>query len=325
MDAVTFILQHLDVDKLLDHYGFDVSWSDGNTIRACCRIHDGNNPTAFVMKVDNGLWYCHTGDCGGGDAFTLVQKMEGMDFPSAVRFLADLLGIDIADMRIKERRAQYIEELKNFIKAMKNRKQIELKPFTIAEEVKQVTKYRNFTPETLEHFQVGYVEKVSLRKKNGKPYSLHNRLAFPIIFHGTQVGISFRRVKKTDYPKWSHQPASIEIKNILYNYDEASANPNIVICEGINDVLAFYEIGVPSVAVFGSHITEEQYRLLLKTGADLTLAFDGDDAGRLAIKRAYKLFQYKANLFSIDLDINEDAESIPREELRRRYDKRRRL
>ncbi len=325
MDAVQAILQHMDVNKILTHYDFDKVKNDGNYIRACCKIHGGDNPTAFVMNKDTSLWYCHTGECGGGDIFTLVQKMEGIEFPQAVQWLADFYGINISNLRITERKAKYIQELKSFIQLMRKRKKKQFEPFTINAEIKSVAKYRNFNTDTITHFLMGYVEQVQLTKRDGTPFTLTHRLVFPIVFNNIQVGISFRRIKSSDVPKWMHQPVNLEIGSILYNYDNAKNSPIIVICEGITDVWAFHEIGVQAVATFGAHITEEQYKLLLRTGADLVLAFDGDEAGQLANKIGIKWFKNKANLSIINFNPKEDPENISREELKKRYECRKKL
>lgn len=322
MDAVTIINQHIDVDRLLQHYDFDKVHSEGEIIRSCCKIHGGNNPSAFVINRETGLWYCHTGSCGGGDVFTLVEKMEKCDFASAVRWLAKFYDIDISTMQITERKYQHIEDLKKFIKMVKSKRKKEFQPYTIDEEIKEVSKFRNFKQETIEHFKLGYVESVKLKKRDGEHYTLLHRLVFPIFFNNIQVGMSFRRTNSNDIPKWSHQPVHIETKNILYNYDEVKSSPIIVICEGITDVWAYYEIGVPAVATFGAHITEEQYKLLLKTGADLVFSFDGDDAGRLVTKLALKMFKYKANISVVQFQEGEDPENITREELLKRYESR---
>jgi DNA primase len=325
MDAVSLIIEHLDVEKLLEHYEFDHVHADGDMIRACCKVHGGNNPSAFVMNRDRGLWTCHTGDCGSGDAFTLVEVMENIDFPSAVRWLARFTGVDINNLQITERKSDYVEELKKFVKLMGGKKKKKLQPFTISEEIKAVAKYRKFTEDTIRHFNLGYVDCVTLTKRDGEDYVLNNRLVFPIIFNDMQVGISFRRIKSTDYPKWSHQPASLTVGNILYNYDDVKTESVIVVVEGITDVWAYHEIGIPAVATFGAHVTDEQYKLLLKTGADIVLSYDGDDAGRNATSEAVKLFRYKANLSVVHFNEGEDPESIEREELRGRYNGRKKL
>ena len=292
MDAVTAINNHLDVEALLRHYDFDKVKSDGQIIRACCKLHGGNNPSAFVINKDTGYWYCHTGDCGGGDSFTLVERFEGFtEFKQTVRWLSNFFNVDISGLQIVTHTPKYQDELKRFISLVKRNKKKDFIPFAIPEPIKSVTKYRKFKPETLEHFNIGYIDEVKLLKRNGEEYYLYNRLVFPIYFKGIQVGISFRRIKEIDYPKWSHQPAHFETKDVLYNYDECKLSPVIVVVEGLSDVLAYYEIGVPAVATFGSHLTTEQYKLLLLTGADIVLSYDGDEVGKSATKNAVKMFK----------------------------------
>lgn len=308
----------LDIEKLLQHYQFKQIKHHGNFIRACCKIHDGNNPTAFVINKETGLWFCHTGDCGGGDVFTLVQKMEDVDFPTATRWVAAFFDVDINNLHI-QRKTNYLQELQNFINTVKIKKTPQFSPFKINSEIKEVVKYRNFKEKTLRHFAVGYVKQIALQKHNGEKYTLYHRLVFPLVFNTTTIGASLRKINPQDYPKWSHQPVQLKVKKLLYNYDYTKNNNSIIICEGINDVLAFHEIDLPAVAIFGSHISKEQYRLLLKTGADLVFAFDGDKAGKIATQRAIKLFKNKANLSIIHFNEQEDPASIERKVLSDRY------
>lgn len=85
MTAVEFIQENTDPMVLLEHYNFREIKQYENEIRACCEIHKGNNPNAFIWNKKNNLWFCYTGEnCGGGDAVELVQKMENISFVSAV-------------------------------------------------------------------------------------------------------------------------------------------------------------------------------------------------------------------------------------------------
>ena len=104
MSAVEIIKANLDVEKILEHYNAKGIAHYGDFIRCCCPIHNGDNPTAFVMNTEKGLWSCKTNDCGDGDIFTLVEKMEDMNFPQAVQKVAEILGIDINDMVIVQRK-----------------------------------------------------------------------------------------------------------------------------------------------------------------------------------------------------------------------------
>lgn len=323
MDAVTTIQQNLDVERVLNHFRFDKMRYEGDVIRACCKIHGGNNASAFVINHESGLWYCHTGDCGGGDMFTLVQKMEGITFAESVHWLSDFLGINIDGMTIVERKTGYLNDLKKFITLMKSKKKTELQEYKIDANVREVVRYRNFNEDTLKYFNLGYVESITLHKQNGDEYTLYDRLVFPLVFKGVQVGMSLRKTKSNDYPKWFHQPVHIEASKMLYNHDALLHTDVITICEGITDVWAFHEINVPAVAIFGSHLSKEQYKLLMYSGADIVLAFDGDEAGRNATKKTIEMFRNKANIEVIYFDEGQDPASITREDLSLYYASRR--
>ncbi len=322
MDALTLLHQHIDMTRLLDHYGFKDAVEEGNHIRSCCKLHDGDNPKAFVVNLDNKLWFCHTGGCGGGDAFTLVQRMEDVGFTEAVRKVASIFNVSIDDMQIAERTGSHMKEMALWIKAIQSRRLRKYVPYEVGEETKNVTKFRDFLPATLAHFGLKYVEQVTVDKRGGGTYQLNNRLAFPITLNDTIIGCSYRRMKSTDNPKWSHQPVNMKTGDILYNYDSAKGQKTVVVVEGIPDVWAYHEIGVIAVATFGAHLSEEQKRLLLRLGADIVLSYDGDEAGKLATDKAYKTLYKTTNIKCVVFDVGQDPANITREELKKYYDNR---
>lgn len=325
MDAVTLLQGKIDVEQLLEHYDFDKVTPDGQYLRACCKIHGGNNPTAFVISKETGLYYCHTGGCGGGDIFTLVQQMEGISFPQAVEWVAKFFSVDISDMEIQERKQEHIKEMNRFIKTMRARKKRELAEFHVHAEIKEVARYQGFLEPTIKHFGMTYVESVTLQNKEGKDFTLKKRLLFPIIQNGIQVGVSFRAIEKNAQPKWLHQPSNLVTGDLLYNYDAAQGQLEIVVVEGMTDVWAYHEIGVVAVATFGAHLTDEQYRMLIRTGADITLSYDADDAGYHARDKAVEMLRLKANLREVKLPAGADPASISREELKTYYGERTRI
>lgn len=324
MDATTLLREKVDPEALMSHFGFNHMRQDGEYIRSCCAIHGGDNQDAFVMNTEDGLWFCHT-KCGGGDIFTLVQKIEGLNFPQAIEWLAKFAGVDIDNLEIVEQKQEYVKEIQKFSKTMKARKKNVPVAYHIPTQTKDVTKFRGFSAETLEHFGLKYVEEITLQNKQGKEYTVRDRLVFPIVQNGIQVGASFRRIRSKDTPKWSHQPVGIETKDILYNYDSAIGEREIVIVEGMPDVWAYHEIGITAVATFGAHITDQQYKLLMRTGADIVLSFDGDEAGRNATDKARALFRNKAIVKIVSFAQGEDPDNIPRQELLVRHESAKRV
>lgn len=327
MNALDKILKSADIIKLLDHYGFNTSHQESNMLRSKCMIHGGDNPSAFVMNLDNGLWYCHTNSCGGGDIVTLVEKMEGYEgpssFPKAIKFLADFFDVDISDLEIIECKDRNKKELEKFIKLMKKRKKKSIKEYTLPD-TKVIVKFRDFKPETLQHFDIGFIDEIELEKRNKEKYKLRNRIVFPIRFNKKVIGMSLRRTKSKDVPKWSHQPVNLEVGSILYNYDNVIGKECVVICEGMIDIMAFHELNIPAVCTFGAKITDKQFSLLLKLGCDLVFAFDGDEAGRKATNEAINRFKNIANTSIIEFKEGQDPANISREELLELYERRKR-
>ena len=324
MDATTLINQHLDVARIMDYYHFDLKMSDKVFARGSCQIHKGNNPTAFVINMENGLWFCHTGGCGGGDVYTLVELIDGIGFKDAVVKVASILGLDIHDLEINQRKADYLKDIRNFIKFMQKKKKEPYKEIPLPTG-KKVSKFRSFELDTINKFGMFYLDTYHTKTKDGKDYTLNNRLVFPIKFRGKYIGLSMRRTKSNDYPKWSHQPPHLVVAGLIYNYDALIGQPTVTLVEGIPDVWAFDEIDVPAGATYGAHITDEQYKLVLRTGADVVLCFDNDEAGNKAKEKAIKLFKNKTRLFVVTLPKGKDPDDLPREELKKLYDKRRRI
>ena len=324
MDAKQLI-SAIDIDVVLDHYNFKHQRKDGDFIRSACAIHGGDNPTSFVINSQTSLWYCHTG-CGGGDIFTLVRKMENCSFVEAVQWIADFFKIDLEGFNIEARESEIKKELAQWMEYNKRLRNAEpIKACSIRPETKQIAKLRTFRKETLDDFEIGFIDKIQLINKKGEAYTLFNRIFFPIYFDEKYVGFSLRRVEESDIMKWSHQPRDFNVGRILYNYDNVADEEEIIIVEGIYDVLAFVEIGIPAVCTFGSNLSTEQRDLLLKTGADITFAYDGDDAGRKATEKAVEMLRNKATLRLVDFGDGEDPESITREKLFDLFKERKRI
>ena len=322
MHATEYLDDKIHVAKLLEHYEFEHIRTEGDLTRCACKLHGGDNPSGFVMRESNGLWYCHTGGCGGGNIYKLVMRMEEVGFREAVQFVADFFEIDIDGIDIINKNADTERELKAWVEALKSRRPSAHAPYDPGAEMRKVTKFRQYAPATLEHFGLMLVDEFIATKNDGQKYTIRNRLAFPIKQDGVQIGISYRRIRPADFPKWLHQPTNMQTRNILYNYDEACTADEIAVVEGIPDVWAFHEIGVRAVATFGAHLTDNQYKMLIRTGADLVLAYDGDDAGRAATEDVWKRLRLVANVKTVPFADGEDPDNLPRKELWQRYEQR---
>ena len=310
-----------DFLKVLEYYNIKNLQDTGNAYRACCPIHDGNNPTSFILKKDNGLFFCHAG-CGGGDIITFIEKMENVDFEEAIKILSNILEVNIEDIEIKKEQSLLKENTEKWIKYVKQFSQpLQIQEYNIPNiKLYNVNSFRDFDKKTIKHFGMKYVKEFPITKSNKETTILKNRLVFPIYFNNTLVGVTLRRVNNNDYPKWLHQPTKIVTGQILYNYDKIVPFEPVGLVEGILDVWKYYQIGVTNVvATFGANLTKEQERLLIKKTDTIWLSYDNDKAGNKATIKAIDKLKYKANLTKVMLPNNTDPCDLEDKELKEIY------
>src|ERR671935_16414 len=71
----------------------------GSDYRGPCPFHQGTHRN-FSVKPQKGIYYCFV--CHeGGDVFTFLQKRLGMDWPTAVKYVADRAGIVVEEVERK--------------------------------------------------------------------------------------------------------------------------------------------------------------------------------------------------------------------------------
>lgn len=319
MSTAKQLAKHVDVRRLLEHYNFDISNDEGNYVRSACAIHGGKREDAFVANMENGLWTCHT-NCGSGDVYTLVQAMEEISFVESLQWVANFFGVELEELEVLEAERKSEAEVQRWIRTVKAMRKKEIPCYESPDNAKRVTKFRTFDKETLEYFGIIHADEVPVVRKDGTSTKLRNRIGIPIRSDGKQIGMSFRRVRNKDNPKWMHQPTNIQTRELLYNYDNAIGKEYVVVVEGITDTWAWHELGIPAVATFGAHLSTEQRNLLIKSGANIVLCYDGDDAGREATRTAYEKLMYVANVEVIHLADGEDPDNITREELMNYYE-----
>lgn len=123
------------------------------------------------------------------------------------------------------------------------------------------------------------------------------RLMFPIIDVRNQVlGFGGRTMEKDVQPKYLNSPEGPTFNKggLLYNYQHARQpahdGADAVLVEGYMDVVACDAAGYPAtVGSMGTALTGQQCRLLWGLASEPVVCFDGDKAGRQAVRRALKI------------------------------------
>ncbi len=90
MDAIEDIKSRLDVVDTVAEY-LQLKPAGSGSFKACCPFHQEKTPSFFVNRPRQS-WHCFGCD-QGGDVISFVQKMEGMDFPEALEYLAQKAGV----------------------------------------------------------------------------------------------------------------------------------------------------------------------------------------------------------------------------------------
>lgn len=276
---------------------------------------------SFYVSPDRGMYYCFS-TSQGGDIFTFVEVMEGVDFKGALKILAEKAGVELVpeDPKKKtERDRQYdlLEAVTVFYQHSLGQKK----------EASDYLARRGVKPETVAKWRIGYAPgppehgwreaRTYLTEKKfsdteqykagvikgmdtGKePYDVfRDRIMFPIFDQaGRVVAFSGRILSKdSEVPKYVNSPET-ELFNkseILYGYDKAKAGIRhydfSLIVEGQFDVVMSHQAGYGNaVAVSGTALTPYHVMLLQRLSNRVVLALDGDRAGIAAVKRAADL------------------------------------
>ncbi|MBI5037667.1 MAG: DNA primase [Candidatus Kerfeldbacteria bacterium] len=314
-DNIEAIKSKLDVVEVLSEY-IQMKPAGSNNFKALCPFHGEKTPS-FMISKDKQIWHCF--GCGeGGDIFGFVMRMEGMEFPEALRHLAQKAGVQLQyqDPTISNKKTLYHDICRNaaeFYHAI-------LVDHPKAQFVRDYLAKRGVSQESIKTWQLGYapegwdtlnnylVQKKSfkeedifqagmtVKKDRGAGYNdrFHKRLMFPIWDnHGTVIGFGGRWLgTEKDMAKYVNTPQTLiyNKSQVLYGIDKAKAEIKkqkfAVVVEGYMDCLASHQAGVTNVvAASGTALTSEQVKLLKRFTTEVRFAFDQDLAGDTAAKR----------------------------------------
>lgn len=288
----------------------------GRNYKAPCPFHGEKTPS-FMVSPELQIFKCF-GCAEAGDVFTFLEKYEGMEFPEALKYLADRAGIKL--------------ERGNFNESSEKEKLIELNSqvlkfynYMLTEHSSGKNAYnyllhdRGLTKEIIKEFQLGYSPENSFPLSNfligkkkysqkeietagiGLPTGLNiydrfnGRVIFPLFDHrGNPIGFAGRVLPwdKRDTGKYINTP-----ETPLYHKSHVLFGLNLtrgiikkkkvaIIVEGELDAISSYQAGIKNVvAIKGSALTEDQVRLLSRFAEKFILALDSDMAGDAAARR----------------------------------------
>ncbi|MFA6429194.1 MAG: DNA primase [Patescibacteria group bacterium] len=325
MDSTEEIKSRLDIVDLIAEY-LPLKPAGAGAYKTNCPFHQERTPSFYVSR-NRQSWHCFGCDLGG-DQFSFVERMEGMEFREALEFLAQKVGVELpkfdGEKASKKKRLHEVNDLATrfFASALRNLPQ--------AEHARQYVQSRGLDDLSIDLFRIGYAPAswstmtdallkrgvtaeelldaglVSKRDHGGVYDRFRDRLMFPIAdVHGNIVGFTGRILTNDKNPspssgrqeaKYMNTPETTLYRKsaVLYGLDKAKGEIRqqdlAVIVEGNMDVVSSHQFSVCNVvAASGTALTVEQLGLIRRFTTNLAIAFDQDSAGKAATIRGLDL------------------------------------
>ena len=309
----------------------------GRLFWGCCPFHNEKTPS-FKIDPSTQLWHCF--GCGkGGDAFGYVMEQEKLEFPEAVRLLADRAHIEIKETDgggmprgQRQRLMAACEAAEEFfhMQLMRSRD-------AGSSSARKYLGERGFGSKPSTDWNLGFApghgqmcrhlqEKGFSRQElvqanlafvgdNGRMVDrFYNRVMFPVHdLQGRTIAFGGRVIGKGEpkYLNTSETPVFHKSSN-MFGIDKAKSSivssGCAIVVEGYTDVIAMHEAGITNaVATLGTALTAQHVKLLSRFASTIVYLFDGDAAGQKAAMRASEFIDWSSAVESgrdpIDLKV----------------------
>ena len=343
MDAVEEVKARLSIEDVISEY-VQLKRA-GRNWRGMSPFSNEKTPS-FMVSPEKQIW--HDFSSGkGGNMFSFVMEVEGLEFKEALELLARKAGIDIEQYRSaprvggpnKERLHQLLELSSKFYQVQFSKHKTTLE---------YVFKRRQFTKETALEWKLGYspnngsalldfakskgfteaeIKQAGLSAQSyrgGIQDMFRGRLMIPLQdAQGRVIGFTARQLDdEPNAPKYINTPQTVLYDKSRHIYGLHLAKESIrkskfvVLVEGNLDVIASHQVGIRQVvATAGTAITEPHLKGLSRFTGDIRLSFDADKAGVAATERAIPIAsRVKVSLSMIDIPSGKDPDDLIRQD-----------
>lgn len=308
-DIVDYVSQYVSLKK------------SGRDYSGLCPFHSEKSPSFHVSR-DKQLFHCF--GCGAsGNLVQFVMRMESLDFPEALKVLADKAGIILPEGNMAVNNKLY-EKKQRIYKMNKLSARFfydNLVRNPASEDARRYFTNRGISSHTVVVYGLGYapdsfnallnylkskgykeneiVEAGLCANRDGKIYDrFRDRIMFPIIdLRGNVIGFGGRIIREQSadskfkvgkYINSSETPVYTKGENLYsLNLAKREKGNEIILVEGYMDVISVYQAGIKNiVAGLGTALTSNQAKLLMKYCSEILLCYDSDEAGQNAVLRA---------------------------------------
>jgi DNA primase len=319
MDAVAEVKSRITIEDVVGEYV---------QLKRAGRNFKGLSPwtnertPSFIVSPEKQIW--HDFSSGrGGDMFSFVMEMEGLDFRGTLEHLARKAGVDLEKFNGGQSRGRSRQKARA-IEALELSARFYQKQLTVNKSaLNYLIKDRKFKRETLLAWQLGYAPNtgfaltdfltkhgfttdetklagVSTERSRRQGDMFRGRIMIPLHDgRGSVIGFTARLLAENkDAPKYINTPQtpvydkSGHVYGLHLAKEAIRKTGYVVVVEGNMDVIASHQAGVKNVvASAGTAMTERHLRELKRFTGDVRLCFDADQAGITATERAIPLAQ----------------------------------
>lgn len=295
----------------------------GTNLLGLCPFHNEKTPS-FTVSPAKEIYKCF--GCGkSGNVVSFVMEHEKYSYPETLKWLAHRYQIEIEETQLNDDQRQVLQTADSLFALNQYAQQFFSQQLLETEEGKAIGlsyfEERGFSGATIQKFQLGYnpegkdtFTKAALQHQFNPELLLkaglvsnrydqlqdnyRGRVIFPIHNHsGKVVGFGARILKSSEKaPKYINSPENeIYVKSkILYGSYFAKQSIDklneCLLVEGYTDVLSLHQAGIENVvASGGTALTIDQLRSIKKYTKNLTIVYDGDQAGIKAALRGLDL------------------------------------
>lgn len=321
----------------------------GQNYRALSPFNNEKTPSFYVVPSKGIFKDFSSGK--GGDAITFVMEHEGLSYPEALRYLAKKYNVEIKEEAGQPQEKEESSLKESLYLVMGFARDHFRRNLLQTDEGKGIGlsyfRERGFNDRIIDKFELGYaidswddltntaldkgyslevLDKSGLRvvpEKEKKGYDrFRGRVTFPVHnLSGRVIAFGARilaKDKTKEQAKYINSPET-EIyhkSKVLYGIYQAKnairQADQCYLVEGYTDVISMHQAGVENVvAASGTALTEEQVKLIRRFTDNVTVVFDGDDAGiRAAIRGIDLLLSGGLNVRVLLLPDGHDPDSF---------------
>lgn len=305
----------------------------GRNFKALSPFSNEKTPS-FMVSPEKQIWHDFSSN-KGGDMFTFIMEVEGVEFREALEILARKAMVDLSQYqrgdgsaaKLKKRLLEAHKHASDFYHLMLSRTPAALK---------YIKDDRKLSTETIRRWKLGYspeggqelyqflakkgfteneLTKAGLvtRRAGGVGDMFRGRIMVPLCdAQGAVVGFTARLLKDDkNAPKYFNTPQTPlydkgrQVFGLHLAKESIRKLDQSVLVEGNFDVISSHQAGVQNVvAAAGTAMTADHLRSLSRLSMNVRLAFDADEAGLKATERAIEIAQ------SVGVDLK--VVSLPR-------------